>query len=464
MEFIWLYLPLVFIVSRLLPKKAMNAWLLLTSLFFYAFGEPVYILLLLLSITVNYFFGTAMAPLTGMKRKLVLAASVFFNLLLLGYYKYSNFAVRMLNLLTDKPVFNLREIALPIGISFFTFQIMSYIIDLYREQVPVQKNPFKLGLYISFFPQLIAGPIVYYRDIEAQLSDRAVTPEKTAYGIKRFIWGLAKKTLIANNLAVAVDNILALNMNETPSSYLWLAYLMYALQIYYDFSGYSDMAIGLGKLFGFTFLENFNYPYIAASVSDFWRRWHISLSGWFRDYLYIPLGGNRKGGLRTALNLLIVFALTGVWHGAGLNFIVWGMWHGVFMLIERFFPSKTNGGKHSLFLGRLYTLGVVYFGWIFFRAGSLTAALTTVIRMFSFSPGSPDVYFQSVGNPMTLVAIFAGVAASGLIQHMFPKLKASLYDERDTGYWQIAALTAVFVLSILSLVSGSYNPFIYFRF
>ncbi len=464
MEFLWLFLPLVFVVSRLLPRKANNIWLLLASLFFYAFGEPVYILLMLFSILFNYGAGLLIDPATGIKRKLFLTAAVAGNLLLLGYFKYFDFFLTLINTVAGREAFALKSIALPIGISFYTFQILSYVIDLYRKEIQLQKNPLKLALYISFFPQLIAGPIVNYRDIEKDLDGRTVSLEKTAYGIKRFVWGLSKKVLIANTLAATVDNILKLHLNDVPSGYLWLAYGLYALQIYYDFSGYSDMAIGLGKLFGFSFLENFNYPYIAKTVTEFWRRWHISLSSWFRDYLYIPLGGNRKSNGRTALNLIIVFVCTGLWHGAGLSFLVWGLWHGLFLIVERFWLKKVLDRKWFSGFRNLYTLFVVFFGWIFFRAGSISIALETIKKMFSFSGGNPSFYYQSVGSAMTIVVAIIAVLAAGPVQQIFPKLKAALYDEKNTGYFQIGALAVVLILSIISLVSGSYNPFIYFRF
>lgn len=464
MEFLWLFLPITFLVSRLLPRAANNVWLMLVSLFFYAFGEPVYILLMLFSIGFNYLMGLGINKSEGRARKWWLAATVCVNLGLLGYFKYFDFLIGLVNTIAGQQLFALRNIALPIGISFYTFQILSYIIDLYRRNIKVQKNPLDLALYISFFPQLIAGPIVNYRDIERDLTHRTVSLEKTAYGIKRFIYGLAKKVLIANTLARTVDSILELGIAGIPSGYLWLCYLLYALQIYYDFSGYSDMAIGLGKMFGFTFLENFNYPYISKTVTEFWRRWHISLSTWFRDYLYIPLGGNRKGLFRTCLNLIIVFTLTGIWHGAGLCFLIWGLWHGLFLILERFFLKKQLEKPALRIVRNLYTLLVVYFGWVFFRAGSLSLALETLRQMFAFGAGDPNFYFQSVGSPAVLIVAAVGVLAAGPIQALFPKLKQKLFDEQKTGYPQIAFLGLLLFGCIVSLASGSYNPFIYFRF
>ena len=469
MEFLWLFLPCVFIGSRLLPKKAVNGWLLLSSLLFYTFGEPVYIVLMLVSISFNYTAGFCIDAARGLWRRVFLTVSLCVNIALLGYFKYFDFAALMLKAVTGRTVLSLRNIALPIGISFFTFQIMSYIIDLYRKKVKLQKNPFKLALYISFFPQLIAGPIVNYGDIEHQISERNFTPADTAYGIKRFIWGLSKKALIANTLAAAADGILAVELNELASGYIWLAYLFYALQIYYDFSGYSDMAIGLGRMFGFKFRENFNYPYLSRSITEFWRRWHISLSDWFRLNVYFPLGGNRKGKARTIINMFIVFALTGLWHGAGLNFIVWGLWHWLFITVERIFSNKNALYKPFRYLlssifRRVATLLVVYFGWVFFRAGSITAAVNTIVRMFSFSKGNPNFYFQTVGSPVTILAAITALAGSGLLQSIFPKLKYSLFDETKTGLLHISVLIFLFILSVTTITIGSYNPFIYFRF
>ena len=328
------FLPVVFIGSRILRKnKYVNVLLLLASLFFYAWGEPVYVLLMLTSIIVNFFAGLALDKFKS-KAKLILVLDIIFNLGLLGFFKYASFGTVVLINYLHIPVPPL-SVRLPIGISFFTFQIMSYIIDLYRGKFPVQKKIVNLALYISFFPQLIAGPIVRYEDINDQLEKREVTMEKSAEGIRRFILGLGKKVIIANTVAEAVDRIYAYNPDTLSAKVVWVASILYTLQIYYDFSGYSDMAIGLGKMFGFEFLENFRYPYMSASISEFWRRWHISLGTWFREYLYIPLGGNKKGKNRTYLNLIIVFFLTGFWHGAGFTFIFWGLYHGFFSIIER---------------------------------------------------------------------------------------------------------------------------------
>ncbi|MEG0912992.1 MAG: MBOAT family O-acyltransferase [Oscillospiraceae bacterium] len=463
MTFLWLFLPIVFVLYRILPLKARNTLLLAASLIFYAWGEPLYILLMLISIGLNYLFGLWIDSRKGMlARKIALIAAIAANLGILAYFKYFDMAVTLFN-----GIFNaslpLRDIALPIGISFYTFQILSYIIDLYRKEIRVQKNPFKLGLYISFFPQLIAGPIVNYRDVESAISHRNISAEKTAYGIKRFIYGLGKKVIISNQLASAVDSIFAIKLDYMPSSFLWLAAVLYMFQIYYDFSGYSDMAIGLGKMFGFDFFENFNYPYIAASITDFWRRWHISLTQWFRSYLYIPLGGNRKGAFRTVLNIGIVFFLTGLWHGAGLNFIFWGVWHGFFMIIERLFLGKWLEKCPFKFLNRMYTILVVLIGWVMFRGDGMKWAINALSVMFSFTGGSTLPLQMFVGSG-TVITLIIAIAFCGIAQSFLPKLKCALYDEHRTGYVQIALLGVIFFVSVTFLVSGTYNPFIYFRF
>ena len=325
MVFLWIFLPAILAAYFICPGKGRNLLLVLFSLVFYAWGEPVYILLMLFSVIINFVSGICLERFPD-RKKIILAVCILANLSLLGYFKYFNFAVRLINRLFSAAGISLlsaREIALPVGISFYTFQALSYVIDVYRGEVKSQRNFLHMLLYISFFPQLIAGPIVKYHDIEEQISSRVVTADKFASGVCRFICGLGKKVILSNTFAVYVDSIHGCDFGQVSSASLWMAALFYMLQIYFDFSGYSDMAIGLGRMFGFHFQENFDLPYISVSVREFWRRWHISLSSWFRDYLYIPLGGNRKGTLRTYLNLLIVFLATGLWHGAGWNFVLW---------------------------------------------------------------------------------------------------------------------------------------------
>jgi len=338
--FVFLFLPLLLLGYALTPRAAQNTLLLLASLLFYAWGEGFFVLVMLGSIAFNYLVGLLLEAGRGRRRlrPLALLLGVAGNLALLIVFKYAGFLVTNLNLLLaglKLPALPVPALHLPIGISFFTFQAMSYVIDVYRDRIPVQKHPLRIALYIALFPQLIAGPIVRYQHIARQLTRRVVTRPGLAEGIRRFILGLGKKMLLANVLAVPVDKIFAIPAHQLTTSVAWLGVVCYALQIYFDFSGYSDMAIGLGRMFGFRFLENFRYPYLARTITDFWRRWHISLSSWFRDYVYIPLGGNRRGPLRTYRNLVIVFLLCGLWHGASWTFVAWGLFHGLFLAIER---------------------------------------------------------------------------------------------------------------------------------
>ena len=457
--FIMVFLPVVFIGSRILHKnRYVNVFLLLASLFFYAWGEPVYVLLMLASIIVNYFAGLLMDKKRN-HAKLILVLDTVFNLGLLGFFKYASFGSVVLVNYFHVPMTPL-AISLPIGISFFTFQIMSYSIDLYRGKFPVQKNIINLALYISFFPQLIAGPIVRYEDINEQLENRTVTIEKSVAGIERFIIGLGKKVIIANTVAEAADRIYAYDPSRMAASTVWVASILYTLQIYYDFSGYSDMAIGLGKMFGFEFLENFNYPYMSKSISEFWRRWHISLGTWFREYLYIPLGGNRKGKVRSYVNLMIVFFLTGFWHGAGFTFIFWGIYHGFFRVIEKLGFSKVLEKCRPL--AWIYTFFVVNLGWVFFRVGGLRNAFVIVSRMFT--PRLTKYY--SLGEMMSrrcmLIAVL-GILGAGLIQLIpakVPAVKRIVSNPVVRYIW----CAFVFGVCIMLLASNTYNPFIYFRF
>lgn len=465
MLFLWAFLPLVFILYRIIRNNnARNYLLLAASLVFYAWGEPVYIFLMLFCITANYFFGRLIDKTDKQPAKgLILFASVAVNLLLLGYFKYFNFFVDIAGMITGAQQFEFSTVVLPIGISFYTFQAMSYVIDLYRKKINVQKNYLKLSLYISFFPQLIAGPIVRYKDIEDQIDQRTLTPAKTAFGIKRFIYGLSKKVLIANTMAYVADTIYAVNATDLSTGLAWIAAICYTLQIYFDFSGYSDMAIGLGKMFGFDFIENFNYPYISTSIRDFWRRWHISLSTWFREYLYIPLGGNRKGSARTYLNLLIVFFATGLWHGASWNFVIWGLYNGFFLIIERLFLGNLLEKCKLKFITHIYSLLVVVVGWVIFRVEDLTAAAITIKRLFVPQAGSPLLNISQFFDGKSLFFACAGVLLCGILQQN-RKLKTALYNETHSYGVEAAILVGLFLYCILSLISGTYNPFIYFRF
>lgn len=454
--FLFLFLPAVLVLNYIIPKKyiaAKNVVLLIASLFFYAWGEPKNVLLMLLSIAVNYVCGLLLGRFDSdeKKRKVVLWASVVFNLGLLFFFKYFSFVTGGLF-----PV-----IKLPIGISFFTFQIMSYTIDVYRRSVEPQKSLLKLALYISLFPQLIAGPIVRYIDVEKQLTYRECTAEKTARGMIRFSMGLAKKVIVSNTVAAICDGIFG-STNTVPAFTAWVGVICYALQIYFDFSGYSDMAIGMGHMLGFDFLENFNYPYVSCSVQEFWRRWHISLSSWFRDYLYIPLGGNRRGKVRTYINLIIVFACTGLWHGASFSFIVWGLWHGLFLVIERLGFKKVLD-KLPKFIGWIYTMLVVLVGWVFFRADTLSAAMKYLGEMFSFSGGVANGMAQ-FDNLSFIITVIAIVLCTPVYQFLKGKLEKTEVGKKAAFVIGAVLATGLFILSVIFLTGSGYNPFIYFRF
>lgn len=472
--FLFWFLPLVLIIYYMLRKELRNSFLLLASLFFYAWGEPSVVFVMILSIIINYGFGL-LINLTNKRnsakpiRLLVLILTVCTNLGILFYYKYTDFLIEIINGISGAAI-PLKHIVLPIGISFFTFQGMSYVLDLYMGNVSVQKNPLNIALYISMFPQLIAGPIVRYVDVNNEIEHRSVTMELFSEGIWRFSIGLGKKVILANNLALVADEIFALAPEATLSGVAWVGILCYAFQIYFDFSGYSDMAIGLGKMFGFHFLENFNYPYISKSISDFWRRWHISLSTWFRDYLYIPMGGNRKGNVY--LHLIIVFLCTGLWHGASWNFVVWGIWHGCFLIIERVLrvrKSKPDNNAKRPFAAAAtwaYTMFIVLLGWVLFRADNLQHAFLYMGRMFGIGAAENVHYTLSwFLTPRTIACLFVAALASIPYKKVFP----SLFDrvrERATLCLCGKSATALILLgiSIMYVMTSTYNPFIYFRF
>ncbi len=455
--FLFIFLPLTLLIYYAIPKKyvmAKNIELLIASLIFYAWGEPKNVLLMLLSIAANYLFGRLLEKYDENKtiRKIVLIISVVFNLGMLFYFKYLGF-------FTGGRI----SIILPIGISFFTFQIMSYTIDVYLRNVKAQRDPFKLALYISLFPQLIAGPIVRYIDIEKELACRTYDIDKIFKGVTRFSVGLAKKVVISNTVGLLADNIFKLDPTLMSSATGWLGAIAYTLQIYFDFSGYSDMAIGLGHMMGFNFIENFNYPYISKSVQEFWRRWHISLSSWFRDYLYIPLGGNRKGKDRTYINLLIVFACTGFWHGAAWNFLVWGLFHGFFLVIERIGFKKVLD-KIPSFIGHIYTMLIAILGWVLFRAETMGKAWQYICTMFRFSDwGWSKAVAQLDGY--TLVILVLGVVCSfPIVPTLREKLRKYNWGETAVSVIGGVSMITLLLLSIFCLTGSDYNPFIYFRF
>ena len=465
MIFLWLFLPLVFCSYYLIDKRFKNILLLISSIIFYAWGGVSYSLIMLSSIIINYIFALLIdkaIEYNNLKnKKIYLALCIMINLSILGYFKYTNFIISIINSLSQNKIIELTNIVLPIGISFYTFQALSYVIDVYRGHNKAQKNIFNLALYISFFPQLIAGPIVKYHDIENQILNRNESLENIFYGIKRFIYGLSKKVILANMFALSCDEILKQPTDELGTALVWCASVLYTLQIYYDFSGYSDMAIGLGRMFGFNFLENFNYPYISKSIKEFWRRWHISLSTWFKEYLYIPLGGNRKRKLFTYINLLIVFFATGLWHGASYNFILWGLFHGFFLVIERIFLGKLLEKNKLKFINHIYVIFVFVIGWVLFRADDLKHAFELYKLMFSYKESIYTVrYFF---YPQTFVCFIFGILFSGLFQSIFPKVREATFSSKVYILESVIQFILLFIC-IMYLVNGTYNPFIYFRF
>lgn len=459
MVFLWIFLPVTLLGNYVLPKKLSNVFLLVCSLLFYAWGEPVYIFLMLASVILNWGLGLLLE--NSRYKKSILVIDVIVNLVILGYFKYANLLIDTINRIVRFELIEPCSIALPIGISFFTFQAMSYIIDLYRGEYKAQKNVLNLALYISFFPQLIAGPIVKYKDVNEQIDSRRITLEKTAEGIRRFIYGLGKKVLISNTLGFVVDNIYAIEMTELSTVLCWTSAFLYTFQIYYDFSGYSDMAIGLGKMFGFDFAENFNYPYMSKSIREFWNRWHISLSTWFKEYLYIPLGGNRKGTVITYRNLLIVFFMTGLWHGASYNFVFWGLYHGFFSIIERIWIGDWL--KRHKVTAYIYTFFVVNLGWVFFRIESIKQAVQVMMRMLMPWKYLESVYYvwEYVDTHVTFVLLCA-VLGMGIIQLLAEK--TGIIEKYRNSVLEILVLFGVMMLCIMTLAGNTYNPFIYFRF
>lgn len=456
--FVFAFLPIVFLLHCVIKNiRCKNAMLIVASLLFYSAGSLVHLPLLLFVVLVNFFAGI-MFQRKNVHKKLILAAALVLNLGLLIAFKYLDFFIGSVNSLTGLSL-PLAGLALPIGISFFTFQGLSYAIDVYRAPETGTRSFWELLLYISFFPQLIAGPIVKYHDVSAQLRQRHTTTEDMAVGCRRFLIGLSKKLLIADVLATAVDAIYA-QSGLADARLSILAAICYALQIFFDFSGYSDMAIGMGRMFGFRFLENFNLPYIASSVREFWHRWHISLSSWFREYLYIPLGGNRKGIGRTCLNITIVFFLTGLWHGANWTFVLWGLWHGLWSVLERITPLKKLSGT---VFGHIYTLLIVIFGFVLFRSDSIAQALSMIGSMFTGYEFTQQatVLLHRVCTAKVLTAAVAGIVLSTGVQK---KLFTWANNYKVLQAASYVGVLALFALCILRLSSASFNPFIYFRF
>lgn len=458
--FLLAFLPIVFMLNFLIKDKYSNYLLLIASLLFYAWGEPFLVLLMMASIVINWLAGRYIGKTIGIKRKLILTIAVLADIGILGYYKYAGFFVGIVNLLLGQEIISIPDVVLPIGISFFTFQGISYVADVYKKETEPADKFINTALYISFFPQLIAGPIVKYRDINKQIENRILSYGNISDGFKRFIYGLGKKVLISNALGLCVDTIYTYDIVEIDGRMAWIGALAYTFQIYYDFSGYSDMAIGLGKMFGFNILENFYYPYLSKSISEFWRRWHISLGTWFKEYVYIPLGGSRKGQFRTYRNLIIVFLLTGLWHGADFSFVLWGAYHGLFQIIERMGLQKLLN-KNKV-ISMLYCFMVVNLGWVLFRAESIVTGLRYMARMIlPWRYLNLDVSIWNYMDHKTVFTFVTAIIGMGFLMKIVPP--------KVTDRWKGSALEAVYcvmvlILCLASVASDTYNPFIYFQF
>ncbi len=472
--FLFLFLPLALAGSLVAGKKYRNLLLFAASLLFYVWGEGGYVLLLLSSIIITFVLGRKIEKYSGRRKKFLLGIGIFCNLLPLFIFKYLHFTFATLAPIffsTGQEYSLIENIHLPAGISFFTFQAISYLIDVYRRVAPAEQGLLNCGLYISMFPQLIAGPIIRYHDIARQLHKRTVTLSGFATGAERFTFGLAKKVLLADPLGIKADQIFNLPLHELSMGDAWLGAVCFTLQIYYDFSGYSDMAIGLGKMFGFKFPENFNYPYISRSIREFWRRWHISLSTWLRDYLYIPLGGSRKGSTRTIVNLLIVFLLCGLWHGANWTFVIWGLWHGTFLILERIIPLQQNTlWRQSL--GWVYTTLVVIVGWVLFRSSSLTSAWEYLQVMAGWQGLMDSTFFTLLSADKLLFAeLLAGLLLAVPIYSFMSKMmlsavkwKPTILTISVTSLTRISLFVILLYFTLISIAAQAYHPFLYFQF
>lgn len=459
--FMFAFLPVVLLIYYLLPVKFRNAFLLIADLIFYGWGEPVLVFLMLFSILINYIAGILIekSNSNNKKRKIILIASVVIDLGLLGFFKYAGFITNNLKVILPFLNIPLISIPLPIGISFYTFQIMSYTIDVYRRDTEAQRNIIAFGTYVSLFPQLIAGPIVRYRDVDDQLVERHENLQLFSRGIRLFLLGLAKKVLIANPVGLIWDNMRQMQGGGALVS--WVGIIAYTFQIYFDFSGYSDMARGLGNMFGFEFLKNFDYPYISKSITEFWRRWHISLSTWFKEYVYIPLGGNRKGLPRQIFNLFVVWGLTGLWHGASWNFLFWGLYFGVILVFEKLFMLKVLD-KMPAVIKHLYSLVFIVFGWVIFYysddVGGVKAMFTFISTLFTGSFISSDGITAVLSSlPMLIIA---AAASTPIIRRIYNKLS----DLKGFKYVEAVVALLVLILCTASLVNDNYNPFLYFKF
>ena len=459
-SFLYYFLPVLILIYFITPKKYKNIFLLIASLLFYFYGEPKYVLLMIIEIIIAY-IGAILIDKYKNQSKNILITTLFIHIFLLIIFKYTDFIIKTINDISNANI-KLLNIALPIGISFYTFQIISYLIDVYNGKVKVQKSIIKLATYVSLFPQLVAGPIVRYQTVEKELDDRVHSFNNFAYGIRRFSIGLAKKVLIANALGELCTKALALN--ETTVVFYWIFGISYMLELYFDFSAYSDMAIGLGRIFGFTFPENFNYPYISKSITEFWRRWHISLSTWFKDYVYIPLGGNRDGKYKQIRNILIVWLLTGIWHGANWTFLIWGLLFGIILIIEKIFLNKFME-KLPSFVRRIYVLFIVMILFIIFNSDNMQVALTNIKGLFGMNKEAfINDYTLHYLKSYSLVLIISIFGATPLIKTLIDKLRKNKYVNNIINILEPILIVMILFVVTSYLIDNSYNPFLYFRF
>lgn len=456
-SFIYYFLPLLLICYFVVPKKFRNIILLMFSVLFYFYGEPKYILLMLIEVLISYVVGLL---IDKYKSKNILIIGIFIHVLLFGIFKYFNFVIINVNNLFHSNL-NLLNVVLPIGISFYTFQIISYEIDVYNKKVNVQSNILKYFLYVFLFPQLIAGPIVRYQDVNNEIDNRNVTYEMFARGIRRFIIGLSKKVIIANNLGELCN--IYLNLGDKSVLFTWIFAISYMLQIYFDFSGYSDIAIGLGKMLGFNFPENFNYPYMAKSITDFWRRWHMTLSSWFRDYVYIPLGGNKKGVLKQIRNILIVWSLTGLWHGASWNFIVWGLYFGILLILEKFILKKYFSNVPKFIKG-IYTLFLVVISFVIFQGDNLSNDFNIIKGLFGLNG---ELFINNVTlyylKGYVLFIVLGVIGATNYVKNLVIKISNGK-GKKIINILEPIYLLILLIIVTMYLIDSSYNPFLYFRF
>lgn len=456
-SFIYYFLPLLLICYFVVPKKFRNIILLMFSVLFYFYGEPKYILLMLIEVLISYVVGLL---IDKYKNKNILIIGIFIHVLLFGIFKYFNFVIINVNNLFHSNL-NLLNVVLPIGISFYTFQIISYEIDVYNKKVNVQSNILKYFLYVFLFPQLIAGPIVRYQDVNNEIDNRNVTFEMFANGLRRFIVGLSKKVIIANNLGELCN--IYLNLGDKSVLFTWIFAISYMLQIYFDFSGYSDIAIGLGKMLGFNFPENFNYPYMAKSITDFWRRWHMTLSSWFRDYVYIPLGGNKKGVLKQIRNILIVWSLTGLWHGASWNFIVWGLYFGILLILEKFILKKYFSNVPKFIKG-IYTLFLVMISFVIFQGDSLSSAFNIIKGLFGLNG---ELFINNVTlyylKGYFLFIVLGVIGSTNYVKNLVIKISNGK-GKKIINILEPIYLLILLIIVTMYLIDSSYNPFLYFRF